>query len=155
MIAKYFMIVLVLYCNIYYAQTISVSTGTVSGFYLYNAAKSQAIQIDSVRGQFRSLAIDTIGDKIGIRWQIGLDTVNVQYIIEKKSISRDIDSNSGKISYNLKLMAFDTEGYPILILQPLVTTNLIYLFYYWDNHLKAFTKSERVVVTNYKKIILE
>ena len=47
--------------NIILSQIISVSTGTVASYAIFHNSTDDATLVDTINGQYRSIAIDTIG----------------------------------------------------------------------------------------------
>lgn len=131
--------------NISKSQTISVFTGTVISYASFKSAEANATLTDTVNGQYRSLAIDTIGKNVGITWLIENDTIPMQYFIEKMYTTKNFNSTTKKTGKFLNLLTFDEGHYPILVM---VSDDLkiIYLYYYWSNKGNSFMKSEKIAV---------
>ncbi len=128
------------------AQTINLTTGNVESYAKLKNASAIPELIDTIVGQYRSFAIDTIARKIGIEFLIENDTIRVQYYIEKIYMTENYNSYTRTQSSNINLLAFDSENYPLLLLLPLEHKNLIYLYYYWSDKDESFQKCEKVVV---------
>jgi hypothetical protein len=128
------------------AQTINLVTGNVESYAKLKNASDIPEVIDTIVGQYRSFAIDTIARKIGIEFVIENDTIRVQYYIEKIYMTDHYNSYNGTKSSNINLLSFDSENYPLLVLLPLEHKNLIYLYYYWSDKDESFQKCEKVVV---------
>ena len=136
------------------AQIINFSTGMVASYATYKNDTSQAILIDTVVGQYRSFAIDSIEKKMGVEWLVEKDTLRVQYHIDKIYITENYNSSTKMTDQYVNFLAFDNENYPLLLLFPKEDKDFIYVYYYWNNKANAFLKCEKIVIVNNKNIVL-
>ena len=134
------------------AQTINFSSGLVESFAIYRNDSSSVVLVDTVVGQYRSFAVDTIAKKIGVEWLIEKDTIRIQYHIERIYTTRNYNSRTNKTTENLNILSFDSDEYPLLLLLPLENKDLLYVYYYWNNKADVFQKSEKIVISSNKNI---
>lgn len=139
--------------NVVYSQIITVSTGSVESYAYLDPSTSAATLVDTINGQYRSVAIDTIGKKVGVTYQSEQDSIFVKYTIDKIFHTKNYNSSTKTYNTYLNLLTFDSENYPLLVM---VSTDLqtIYLYYYWNSKSGKFMKSEKIAVTKRKNILL-
>ena len=138
------------------AQTINFSTGVVASYAKYKNDSSSAVLVDTIVGQYRSFAIDTLGKKIGIEWLNENDTIRVQYHIERIYITENSNSLTNKTVKYLNLLSFDNDNYPLLVLFPIEDKDFMYIYYYyWNNKADIFQKSEKIAISSSKNIVLK
>ena len=137
------------------AQTINFSSGLVESFAIYRNDSSSVVLVDTVVGQYRSFAVDTIAKMIGVEWLIEKDTIRVQYQIERIYITRNYNSITNKTTENLNLLSFDSDNYPLLLLFPLHNKDFLYVYYFWSSEADVFQKSEKIMVTSSKELRFE
>ncbi len=148
-----FIVVFIFKYNSGYSQIITVSTGSVESYAYYHPTTAAVTLVDTINGQYRSIAIDTIGKKIGITYLVDQDSISIQYTIDKIYRTKNYNSITKRYSNNLNILTFDSENYPLLVMIS-IDLKTIYLYYYWNSKSSIFMKSEKIAVTKRKNIML-
>lgn len=139
-------LVCIFFSNVSISQSFNISSGSVESYVTFKDSSYDAIILDTITGHFRSIAIDTINNKVGILWQIDSDTMSTEYNIEKIYQSENYNQTTQKQEIYSNILSYDNDRFPMLVV---VSGDLktIFLYFYYSRENHCFMKGEKISIS--------